>query len=234
MLQMLFGMSNCYSWSLIAFRGRGVEYREEAYIILSYNLIIIILKIIRGIGSHKRGSLEHGKCTQRGNALEDNQALELDFYDLKKTIQTNLVAGQATFPHGLLIHSSPLTRSPRTRRCGLTAQYLASEATFHPMSYNNTYEEDWRKPVLVAGEDTYETIKYLTTMENLHSTFNGKSLIYFICLFKYYDEQGKRCKYRIKSTTSAHLIRGLYFNIFCTCNILNCIYYIRTGCLNAK
>ena len=38
------------------------------------------------------------------------------------------------------------------------------------MGYNNAYEDDWRKPVLVAGEDRFERINYTSTMYQLYST----------------------------------------------------------------
>ena len=102
----------------------------------------------------------------KNNALQDNQAIKLDTKDLKKVIHTNLQAGQATFHHGLLVHSSPPNRSAGRRRCGLTVQYVTPKSTFEPMGYNNAYEDDWRKPVLVAGDDIFGRIKYTTTIIN--------------------------------------------------------------------
>ena len=108
--------------------------------------------------------LEHSKSQQKGNVLQDNQAIELTEPELQRVVQSNLLAGQATFHHGLLVHSSPPNRSLGRRRCGLTVQYVTTEAIFEPMNYINSYEEDWRKPVLVAGEDNYGRLKYTTTM----------------------------------------------------------------------
>ena len=121
------------------------------------------------IGSHRQGLWEHGKSVKKGNVLQDNQAIELDSKDAKRVIQTTLSAGQATFHHGLLVHSSPPNRScnPGRRRCSLTLQYITPKATFHPMDYNNPYEEDWRKPILVSGEDRFDQIKYTTTIKQL-------------------------------------------------------------------
>ena len=87
-----------------------------------------------------------------------------------KVIHTNLQAGQATFHRGLLVHSSPSNRSAGRRRCGLTAQYVTQKSTSLSMGYNNAYEDDWRKPVLVAGEDRFERINYTSTMYQLYST----------------------------------------------------------------
>ena len=115
---------------------------------------------------------KHGKSIKSGNALQDNQAIELDPKDLDQIKQTSLLAGQATFHHGLLVHSSAPNKSynPGRRRCGLTVQYITPNVTFHPMDYNNSYEEDWRKPILVTGEDNFGQIKYTTTLKQLYAT----------------------------------------------------------------
>ena len=113
--------------------------------------------------------LEHSKSRQKGNVLQDNQAIELTEPELQRVVQSTLVAGQATFHHGLLVHSSPPNRSTGRRRCGLTVQYVTTEAIFEPMDYINSYEEDWRKPVLVSGEDNYGRLKYTTTKQKLYT-----------------------------------------------------------------
>lgn len=127
------------------------------------------------IDSHRQGLWEHGKSVKKGNVLQDNQAIELESKDGKRVIQTKLSAGQATFHHGLLVHSSPPNKSynPGRRRCSLTVQYVTPKATFQPMDYNNPYEEDWRKPILVSGEDRIGHIKYTTSIMQLYATLNN-------------------------------------------------------------
>ena len=88
---------------------------------------------------------------------------------LKRAIQTSLLAGQATFHHGLLVHSSPPNKSLNRRRCGLTAKYVSAKSFFKPNDPHGLYEEDWRTPVLVSGEDCSGQIKYATTLEKIYA-----------------------------------------------------------------
>ena len=87
---------------------------------------------------------------------------------LKRAVQTSLLAGQATFHHGLLVHSSPSNKSLNRRRCGLTAQYVSAKSSFKPNYHHGLYEEDWRTPVLISGEDRSGQIKYATTLKKLN------------------------------------------------------------------
>ena len=88
---------------------------------------------------------------------------------LKRAVQTSLLAGQATFHHGLLVHSSPPNKSLNRRRCGLTAQYVSATSSFKPNYRPGSYEEDWRTPVLISGDDRSGQIKYATTLGKINA-----------------------------------------------------------------
>ena len=123
------------------------------------------------LGSHKQGLRKHGKSIKRGNVLQDNQAIELSMEEEQRVIQTTVKAGQATFHHGLLVHSSPPNRSfnPGRRRCAFSATYITPQTVFEPMHYTNQYQEDWRRPILVNGKDDCGKLKYTTTLEDVYA-----------------------------------------------------------------
>ena len=43
------------------------------------------------------------------------------------------------------------------------------QARLGPMSYANAYKDDWRKPILVKGEDKFGHLKYWTSVDELLS-----------------------------------------------------------------
>ena len=44
---------------------------------------------------------------------------------------------------------------------------LPTQARLGPMGYANAYKDDWRKPILVKGEDKFGHLKYWTSVEEL-------------------------------------------------------------------
>ena len=41
------------------------------------------------------------------------------------------------------------------------------QARLGPMGYANAYKDDWRKPILVKGEDKFGHLKYWTSVKEL-------------------------------------------------------------------
>ena len=41
------------------------------------------------------------------------------------------------------------------------------QARLGPMGYANAYKDDWRKPILVKGEDKFGHLKYWTSVDEL-------------------------------------------------------------------
>ena len=65
---------------------------------------------------------------------------------------------------GMLVHGSEPTLT--CRRMGLTVQYCPTSIKMElPLNYEETIAKkstgDFRKPILIAGEDTFETLKYV-------------------------------------------------------------------------
>ena len=44
---------------------------------------------------------------------------------------------------------------------------LPTQARLGPMGYANAYKDDWRKPILVKGEDKFGHLKYWTSVDKL-------------------------------------------------------------------
>ncbi len=72
-------------------------------------------------GSHRKGIISHGKSEKEGNLLSINQAIPDEEVDESKNVNLELKAGEVSFHHGHLFHSSRPNNSTR-RRCGLTVE----------------------------------------------------------------------------------------------------------------
>ncbi len=72
------------------------------------------------------------------------------------------------FPNGegLTIHGSP-PNTGALRRCGLALNFVTPDTLFAPMKYDNEYEDDFRKPVLMRGEDSVGAMRYVATAQEM-------------------------------------------------------------------
>ena len=61
---------------------------------------------------------------------------------------------------GMLVHGSKASLG--RRRMGMTAQFTETSVKMNPMEYTQSraFSEDFRKPVLVSGEDKFGIMKY--------------------------------------------------------------------------
>ena len=61
----------------------------------------------------------------------------------------------------MLVHGSKPTLN--RRRMGLTAQFCQPSIEMVPMNYTKSiaFADDFRKPVLISGEDTYGKLQYV-------------------------------------------------------------------------
>ena len=68
---------------------------------------------------------------------------------------------------GMLVHGSKASLC--RRRLGMTAQFTNTSVKMNKMSYtqNRAFTEDFRKPVLLAGEDKYGQLKYHKSKEEI-------------------------------------------------------------------
>jgi len=117
-------------------------------------------------GSHMKGLLDHQKGDREKNILQDNQDIALTDEEKQRLVQSDLQPGQASIHSGLTVHFSPPNQSDK-RRAGLQIVFVTPEARLGPMGYANAYKDDWRKPILVKGEDKFGHLKYWTSVEEL-------------------------------------------------------------------
>lgn len=68
---------------------------------------------------------------------------------------------------GMLVHGSKATLD--RRRMGFTAQYCQTCVEMVPMNYTKSvaFTEDFRKPVLLSGEDNFGRLNYFKTKEQM-------------------------------------------------------------------
>merc|ERR1712038_258641 len=117
-------------------------------------------------GSHMKGLLDHQKGDREKNILQDNQDIALTDEEKQRLVQSDLQPGQASIHSGLTVHFSPPNQSDK-RRAGLQIVFVTPEARLGPMGYANAYKDDWRKPILVRGEDKFGHLKYWTSVDKL-------------------------------------------------------------------
>ena len=70
----------------------------------------------------------------------------------------------------MVVHGSKASLS--RRRMGMTAQYTDTRVRMNPMEYTQSraFSEDFRKPVLVSGEDKVGQMMYHQTLEQIRKT----------------------------------------------------------------
>jgi len=112
-------------------------------------------------GSHNSGFFDHVESTIEGNTLNENQDMIITADWKDKVVQTELAPGQCTFHDGMLVHGSKPTLN--RRRMGLTAQFCQPSVEMVPMNYTKSiaFTEDFRKPILIRGEDSYGKLQYV-------------------------------------------------------------------------
>ncbi len=67
----------------------------------------------------------------------------------------------------MMIHGSPVNSSSG-RRLGFTCQFITPRVHFRPMEYSpEITSNDFRRPVLVQGEDSVGSIKYAKTKDQM-------------------------------------------------------------------
>ncbi len=99
-------------------------------------------------GSHRRGILTHDKSAITGNLLSINQEIPSESFDVSRTVDLVLKAGQMSIHDGLLIHGSNPNHS-RRRRCGLAMRYVPSHVRQVRANSRGVYYQ----PILVCGRD---------------------------------------------------------------------------------
>ncbi len=100
-------------------------------------------------GSHQVGMVPHVTAATPGNILSVGQEIPDEYVDRSSAFLVELDAGQMSFHHGKLFHSSPPTRSDR-RSCGLVIRYISPHVKqVEPHSLEGFY-----RTVLVRGDDT--------------------------------------------------------------------------------
>jgi len=110
--------------------------------------------------SHTQGFFDHVDTPEEGNVLNENQDMVLRPEWMENVVQTELLPGECTFHDGMLVHGSSPTLS--RRRMGLTAQFCQPQVIMEPMKYTKTqaFADDFRKPILICGEDTFGKLEY--------------------------------------------------------------------------
>ncbi|MFT5708294.1 MAG: hypothetical protein ACI9ES_002596 [Oceanospirillaceae bacterium] len=96
--------------------------------------------------SHQGEMLAHNDTKTESNVLTRGQEAQFDL-DTQQIIHCELKAGQASFHHGKLLHSSAPNQSD-TRRIGLAINYISTKVK------QNFIEHDYA--MLVSGEDKYQ------------------------------------------------------------------------------
>ena len=68
---------------------------------------------------------------------------------------------------GMVVHGSKASLS--RRRLGMTAQFTTTNVRMNKMSYTQSraFTEDFRKPVLVAGQDQFGELRYHKNTEQI-------------------------------------------------------------------
>ena len=68
---------------------------------------------------------------------------------------------------GMVVHGSKA--SLRRRRLGMTAQFTRTNVRMNRMTYTQSraFTEDFRKPVLVAGQDDFGVLRYHKNKEQI-------------------------------------------------------------------
>ena len=95
--------------------------------------------------SHKGPILDHRDTASEENVLSRGQEAQFNAQD-KEVVHVELAAGQVSFHHGKLLHSSAPNKSNQ-RRIGLAINYVSTKTK------QNLVEEDFA--MLVAGIDNY-------------------------------------------------------------------------------
>ena len=133
-------------------------------------------------GSHNRGYFEHVQSSREGNLLNENQDIVIPSELADQVVQSTLLPGQASFHDGkildltiakchsylgMVVHGSKASLS--RRRLGMTAQFTRTNVRMNKMSYTQSraFSEDFRKPVLVAGQDHFGELRYHKTTEQI-------------------------------------------------------------------
>ncbi len=83
-----------------------------------------------------------------------------------------MIGNEQTLIVGMLVHGSKSTLN--RRRMGLTAQFCQPSIKMEPMSYTKSiaFTEDFRKPVLIQGRDTFGKLQYVNTKEDMLANAN--------------------------------------------------------------
>jgi len=112
-------------------------------------------------GSHKSGFFDRVLSHVKGNVLNDNRDMIIPETWHERAFQTVLSPGECSFHDGMLVHGSGPTLS--RRRMGFTVQFVPpSVKMIRPSNYEDTIKHtgDFRKPILVCGEDTFGVLDY--------------------------------------------------------------------------
>jgi chlorinating enzyme len=115
-------------------------------------------------GSHKQGFFEHGHDpNDTNNVLMGFQNIDITpagGLDLAEPRMLVLPAGHMCAHDGFTVHGSAPNRSANRRRSGFSAQYMPAYVKVGEDKYAEmkTHErnDDWRKPILVRGNDTFK------------------------------------------------------------------------------
>ena len=85
---------------------------------------------------------------------------------MSRLVQSSLQPGQASVHHGLTVHLSPPNTSSE-RRAGLQISFITPQVKLMEQTYTNKYEEEWRLPVLVRGEDRFGHLEFERTVQQM-------------------------------------------------------------------
>jgi ectoine hydroxylase-related dioxygenase (phytanoyl-CoA dioxygenase family) len=105
------------------------------------------MRIIRG--SHRLGTLPHGRSARAGNLLSQNQEVPAELLDEALAVDCPVLAGQASLHDGLAVHGSNPNRSDR-RRCGMTIRFATPAVRLEKQAF-------WA-PMLLRGEDRHHRL----------------------------------------------------------------------------
>ena len=100
-------------------------------------------------------------------ALRHSETIFLfEVLELKPGHQYETIS-ECMFFLGMVVHGSKA--SLRRRRLGMTAQFTRTNVRMNRMTYTQSraFTEDFRKPVLVAGQDDFGVLRYHKNKEQI-------------------------------------------------------------------
>ena len=120
---------------------------------------------LRGLLPHRHDPDDEHNVLMGFQDIDEHNVLGLDAESGAPAVSLPLRAGECCVHDGFTVHGSAPNASASRRRCGFTAQYMPAHVHVGEDEYraldkthndgDNDDEDDWRRPVLVAGVDRH-------------------------------------------------------------------------------